>query len=143
MLIVGVAVIGSFLVSWSASTFATQRVNISNEVNNRVNQINENYIIEDVWFYGGNDMKVTIRNTGEVTMNVTQIYINNTKVWPMVPTTGQTVWTAAEESKNPAHKSYSQITVLDVSPVYGSGKPQTIWVHTAVGTDVRQTWKAP
>lgn len=128
MLITAVALMGSFLVSWSTSTFSTQQNNISTEVNSRVNKINESFIIEDVWFYidGSKYANVTIRNTGEVTMNVTHIFVNNTQAW----TGGQIVKIGGvEEIKVPTN--------------WGAGKPQNIWVHTKLDSDVKQTWKAP
>lgn len=85
ILVSAVAIMGSFLVSWSSSSFGKQQVDIGELADNRVNAVREEFILEDVWFYnsGGTDhVKMTIRNTGNVAINVTSFYIDSSKFDP-------------------------------------------------------------
>jgi hypothetical protein len=130
-MIVAAGVIGSFLVAWANSSFALQSADIATSAANRINQIKESYIIEDVWFNGTNPNQkeyITIRNTGDLAIKITKIYVNNTQVW----NAGQTI-TAG---------SYGTITINQLATAWGSGKPQSIWIQTERGTEAKQIWKS-
>lgn len=127
LLVAAVAIMGTFLVSWSSSSFAAQQLSISNQTDSRINLIKESFIIEDVWFYtqSGSFANVTIRNTGDLAIKVTHIYINNTQAW----NTGEVI-------------PIDGVAEIKVATSWGSGYPQAIWVKTDRGAEVKQTWKS-
>ncbi|MGI0014565.1 MAG: hypothetical protein ACREBU_14160, partial [Nitrososphaera sp.] len=97
MLVSAVAVMGSFLVAWSNSSFGIAQRDIANSTDSKINQVRENFVVEDVWFYtqGPTDYaNVTIRNTGNVAIRVSHIYVNNTQVW----NTGELIETTKAET---------------------------------------------
>lgn len=128
ILVVAVGIIGAYLVTWSNSTFALQQASIANQTASRINLINENYIIEDVWFYdsGGKKADVTIRNTGDLAITISKIYVNNTEAWG-----GNQVI-----NKDSVYK-------ITVDPLnWDLGKTQSLWIKTARGSEVKQLWKS-
>lgn len=128
MLVSAVSLLGSFVVSWSSSNFMVQKLNISKSIDERVNQINERYIIEDVWFFSNatnSYAKVTLRNTGDVAAKMTHIYVNNTQVW--------------SGNKILVQESVQSITFQSN---WGSGKIQDIWVKTERGGELKQVWRS-
>lgn len=131
MLVVAVAMMGTFLLSWSNSSFAAQRLQIANTTSNRINLINESFVLEDVWFYqsgGTTYANVTIRNTGDLAIKISKVYINNTEKW--------------SGSESITIGSSDEVKVTTSQIVVGSGKPQSIWVKTERGSEVKQIWKS-
>lgn len=131
MLVAAVSMIGAALVSWSNSSFAIQTLKISNQTTSSINLLKENFVVEDVWFYTKQpgsiqSANVTIRNTGDLAITVSKIYINNTQVW----TGSQTIAIG------------SVATIKDVAVSWRSNDMQSVWIHTARGTDVKQNWKS-
>jgi hypothetical protein len=126
MLVAATGVIGSALVAWSNSSFAIQYLNISNSTNSRINLVRESYVLEDVWFYSPTKADVTIRNTGDLAITVSRIYLNNTQAW-----SGNQVIPIGTSSR---------IIVNNVN--WGAGDPQSILVTTARGGQVKQMWKS-
>jgi hypothetical protein len=129
MMVAAVAIMGSFLLTLSNSNFAIQRGQISNATDTKVNQIRESFVIEDVWFNtianGTKYANVTLRNTGDVAVRISHIYINNTQVW----NTGQIV--AADS-----------VVEIRVKSNWGSNDAQSIWVKSQRGTEVKQVWRS-
>lgn len=128
MLVSAVSLMGAFMVSWSSSTFASKQLNISKSVDDRVNQIKENFVLEDVWFYSNSTSsyaKVTVRNTGDISISISNIYLNNTQVW----TGHQTV-------------AKTDIQSITFQSSWGAGKTQTVWIKTERGGEAKQSWKA-
>ena len=128
MLVSAVSLMGAFMVSWSSSTFASKQLNISKSVDDRVNQIKESYVLEDVWFYSNSTAsyaKVTVRNTGDISISISNIYLNNTQVW----TGHQTV-------------AKTDIQSITFQSSWGAGKTQAVWIKTERGGEVKQSWKA-
>jgi len=71
---------GSMLVAWSNSIFATEQNEINEVYSEGVNKLNEFLVIENVWF--GNDtsnrfINVTMSNVGNIGLNVTKITLDN------------------------------------------------------------------
>jgi archaellum component FlaF (FlaF/FlaG flagellin family) len=114
LLIVAVGMIGSFLLAWSNSTFAIQQFTIANQTANRINLAKESFVVEDVWFYnsGGKKADITIRNTGDLAITISKVYINNTQAW------------------------------IPVITQWGSGDAQAIQIQTARGSQAKQLWKS-
>jgi len=84
MLVSAVSMLGAAVVAWSNSNFAIQRLNVANAIDDRLNQAREGFIVEDVWFYtdtGTNYVTVTVRNTGDVAINVSSILVDNVQAW--------------------------------------------------------------
>ena len=128
MLVSAVAIMGTGLVAWSNSSFSITKQNIANSTDSKINMIRENFVVEDVWFYtqGGTDYaNVTVRNTGNVVVKISNVYVNNTQVW----NTGQNI---------NATQAYTIKTTVDWSP----SSLQNIWVKTTRGSEVKQVWKS-
>ena len=80
ILLSAVAIMGSMLVAWSNSIFATEQNEINEVYSEGVNKLNEFLVIENVWF--GNDtsnrfINVTMSNVGNIGLNVTKITLDN------------------------------------------------------------------
>jgi len=84
ILLSAVAIMGSMLVSWSNSIFATEQNEINEVYSEGVNKLNEFLVIENVWF--GNEtspetsdrfINVTMSNVGNIGLNVTKITLDN------------------------------------------------------------------
>lgn len=127
MLVAAVGIMGSGLVVWSNSSFSIAQQNIANSTDSKINMIRENFVLEDVWFYndGQDYANVTIRNTGNVAIRISHIYVNNTQVWNM----GQIVNATESETIQ---------TSFDWEP----DRIQSIWVKTARDSQVKQVWKS-
>lgn len=126
MLVAAVGIMGSFLVTWSNSSFTAQQVKIANQTDSKINLIRESFVIEDVWFYNQppEKMNVTLRNTGDVAIRITHIYINNTQVW----NGGQVI-------------NATKVAEISFSKDWNTGSPQSFWVKTQRGSEVKQVWK--
>ena len=129
-MVAAVSIMGSALMTWSSQSFAAQQREISNQADSRINLIRENFVIEDVWFYqNATDMQnyanITIRNTGDIALTVSNVYINNTESW------GDGLIILADN-----------VGEISIKTPWEADKPQYIWIHTERGADVKQTWKS-
>jgi len=128
MLVAAVGIMGSGLVAWSNSSFSITKQNIANSTDSKINMIKENFVVEDVWFYtqtGTDYANVTVRNTGNVVIKISNIYINNTQVW----NAGQNI---------NATKAVTIKTTVD----WGPNDLQSVWVKTVRGSEIKQVWKS-
>ena len=128
MLVSAVSMLGAALVSWSSSNFALQQAGVAEEIDDRVNQLSEGFIIEDVWFYSDTGIKyatVTVRNTGNVAVTISNIYLNKTQVW-------------SDSHVIPR----SETGAITFEADWSDGSPQNIWIRTERGTDAKQLWRA-
>lgn len=128
MLVSAVGIIGSTLVVWSNSSFSITRQNIANSTDSKINMIRESFVVEDVWFYtqSGTDYgNVTIRNTGNVAIKISNIYVNNTQVW----NAGQLI-------------NATKVVTIRTTFNWEPGDLQSVWVKTARGAEVKQVWKS-
>ena len=128
MLIVAVSMIGVALVSWSNFGFAIKQREIADQTNGRINLVKETFIIEDVWFYSnGVDSyaNVTIRNTGDNGLTISNIYVNTTEVW----NEGEDILK-------------DEVAIINFQTDWESGNSQSIWVRTERGSDMKQVWKS-
>ena len=82
ILLSSIAILGVGLVDWSNSNLNTHQKNLENTFSENINKINEHLTIEKTWFGGTSPNKfvnVTITNTGNIGLNVTNIqFINST-----------------------------------------------------------------
>jgi len=76
-MVAAVVAVGLSVVAWTASTFSSQQQQTSAFFSDRSQIIQENFVIEDVWFYTGG-VNVTLRNVGTVGMTVAAIDFNGT-----------------------------------------------------------------
>lgn len=82
ILLSAVAIMGSMLTAWSNSIFATEQHQLNTVYADGVNKLNENLVIEHVWF--GNEtnpenkfLNITISNVGNIGLNVTKITLDD------------------------------------------------------------------
>jgi len=128
MLVSAVSLMGAFLVSWSSSSFATKQVGVSEEIDDRVNQISEGFIVEDVWFFTNSTSsysKVTVRNTGDVAVTISHVYVNNTQAW----NAGKVI-------------PRSEVGTITFETLWSAGSAQDVWVKTQRGTEAKQLWRS-
>lgn len=128
MLISAVSIMGAFVLSWSSSGYAAQRVAVSETADDRVNQIREDVVLEDVWFFSNSTSsyaKVTVRNAGDVAIDVSYVYVNNTRVW--------------NDGKTIVAGSTGEMTF---ESAWSAGSGQDVWITTERGTEVKQLWKS-
>lgn len=82
ILLSAVAIMGSMLTAWSNSIFATEQHQLNTVYAEGVNKLNENLVIEHVWF--GNEtspenkfLNITISNVGNIGLKVTKITLDD------------------------------------------------------------------
>lgn len=128
MMVSAVSMLGAALVAWSSSSFAQQQVGVAEEIDDRVNQLNEGFIVEDVWFFSNSTSsyaKVTVRNTGDVVVTVSNIYVNNTQAWnagEVIPSSG--------------------VGTITFESLWSAGSAQDVWLVTARDTEAKQLWRS-
>jgi len=78
ILLTAVSIMGIYLVGWSNSSLLNDQIKLENSFNDKINKLNEEIFIENVWF---NDdpytVNVTTNNVGVIGLNVTQIKLVN------------------------------------------------------------------
>jgi len=78
ILLSAVSIMGIYLVGWSDSSLLNQQLKLENSFNDKINKLNEDIFIENVWF---NDdpytVNVTTNNVGVIGLNITQIKLVN------------------------------------------------------------------
>ena len=78
ILLSAVSIMGIYLVGWSNSSLLNDQIRLENSFNDKINKLNEDIFIENVWF---NDdpytVNVTINNVGVIGLNITQIKLVN------------------------------------------------------------------
>jgi archaellum component FlaF (FlaF/FlaG flagellin family) len=73
-----IAIMGTALVGWSNSNLFTQQAQLESSFNAKMNKLNENILIENIWFgTSPNVVNVTLGNIGTVGLNVTSIQLVN------------------------------------------------------------------
>jgi len=78
ILLSAVSIMGIYLVGWSNSSLLSDQIRLENSFNDKINKLNEDIFIENVWF---NDdpytVNVTTNNVGIIGLNITQIKLVN------------------------------------------------------------------
>ncbi len=78
ILLTAVSIMGIYLVGWSNSSLINQQIKLENSFSDKINKLNEDIFIENVWF--DDDpyfINITINNVGIIGLNVTQIKLVN------------------------------------------------------------------
>lgn len=77
ILISAVSILGSVVLIWANTAFTAEQVKIGDYYEKNSNLLKENYIIEDVWLSKNpaNYVNVTLRNVGDITIDIKKIEI--------------------------------------------------------------------
>jgi archaellum component FlaF (FlaF/FlaG flagellin family) len=81
IMVAAVITVGLAVLAWANNNFASQQQESTAFFNSQNELMRENFVIEDVWFHPSTsekDVDVTLRNVGNVDMNVTAIHFNAT-----------------------------------------------------------------
>jgi len=83
ILLAATSVLGVSMLTWSQTSLAVHQQEIEDVFNTQMNKINENMLIENIWFaipagaMSNNHLNVTLSNIGILGLNVTSIKITN------------------------------------------------------------------
>ncbi len=83
ILLAATSILGTTMLVWSQSELSIQQQEIEDVFNTQMNKINENILIENIWFalpagaMSDNHLNVTFSNIGILGLNVTSIQITN------------------------------------------------------------------
>ena len=78
ILLTAVSMMGIYLVGWSNSSLLIQQLNLENSFNDKINKLNEDIFIENVWFDDDPyTVNVTTNNVGIIGLNITEIKLVN------------------------------------------------------------------
>jgi archaellum component FlaF (FlaF/FlaG flagellin family) len=79
ILLSAISIMGVTLVAWSNTSLQTQQIQMEISFNDKINKLNEDVSIENIWFgTSPNIVNVTLNNVGTIGLNVTAIKIVNT-----------------------------------------------------------------
>jgi archaellum component FlaF (FlaF/FlaG flagellin family) len=83
ILLAAVSSLGAFILVWSSTSLMQQRQEIEEVFSTQVNKLNEDILIEDVWFVTSpiKKVNVTVTNVGSLGTNVTQINLINSTTY--------------------------------------------------------------
>src|SRR5437879_11755602 len=74
ILLTATVMMGTGLVSWSNTNLTSYQASLTNSYSTNVNKLNENLVIENVWFVTNpQSLRVTLTNVGNEGLNVTDI----------------------------------------------------------------------
>ncbi|QLH04638.1 hypothetical protein C5F49_04425 [Nitrosopumilus oxyclinae] len=79
ILMAAVSIMGVMLVTWSNTSLFTQQIEIENSFNEKMNKLNEDIFIENIWFGNSSPetLNVTLSNVGIIGLNITSIRVSN------------------------------------------------------------------
>ncbi len=83
LLLAATSILGTSMLVWSQSELAVHQQEITDVFDTQMNKLNENLLIENVWFaipsgvMSDNHLNVTLTNIGILGLNVTSIKITN------------------------------------------------------------------
>ncbi len=87
ILLSSIVVMGTGLVNWSNANLTSYQASLSNTYSTNVNKLNENLVIENVWFYNlpQKYLSVTLTNVGNEGLNVTDIKLQTSSGTTDIP----------------------------------------------------------
>ncbi len=83
ILLAATSILGVSMLTWSQSSLSIHQQEIEDVFNTQINKINENILIENIWFATpsgvmiNNHLNVTLSNIGILGLNVTTIQVTN------------------------------------------------------------------
>lgn len=78
ILIAAVSIMGIALVGWSQSNLITKQANLESSFNDKMNKLNEDLLVENIWFGTSPSLvNMTLNNVGSIGFNVTNVEITN------------------------------------------------------------------
>jgi hypothetical protein len=83
ILLAATSILGATMLAWSQSELSVHQLEIEEVFNTQMNKINENMLIQNIWFalpagvMSDNHLNVTFTNIGILGLNVTSIKITN------------------------------------------------------------------
>ena len=79
IMLTAVAMMGTFIVSWSNSSLFSQQQELTSSLTTNVNKIKESLVIENIWFNSTSPrfVNITMNNVGTIGLNVTEIHLGN------------------------------------------------------------------
>jgi len=79
ILLTSVSIMGVMLVGWSNASLLNQQTEIEDSFNQKINKLNEDVLIENIWFGSSSieTFNVTLSNIGTIGLNITSIKIEN------------------------------------------------------------------
>lgn len=77
--------LGVLVFFWASQTFGIQIGNAGVYFQNSSAGLQENVVVEDIWFNATNQAWITVRNVGTIDVHVVAIYINSTSQTTTVP----------------------------------------------------------
>lgn len=79
IMVAAVAMLGSVVLIWANSSLNVEKTKISDDFAKSSNLLRETFIVEDIWLEGPpppeNSLNITIRNIGDIALNVTSINV--------------------------------------------------------------------
>ncbi len=90
IILAAVSIMGVMLIGWANTNLVTKQVELESSFNTQMNKLNEDLLIEHIWFgTSPNIVNVTMNNVGSIGFNVTKIEIkNSTSVLNVIITDG-------------------------------------------------------
>jgi len=86
ILLSATVMMGTGLVSWSHTNLTSYQASLSNTYSTNVNKLNENLVIENVWFVKNpRSLNVTLTNLGTEGLNVTDIKLQSSSSTQDIP----------------------------------------------------------
>ncbi len=74
ILLTATVIMGTGLVSWSNTNLTSYQTSLTNSYSSNVNKLNENLVIENVWFVNSpKSLSIALTNIGNEGLNVTDI----------------------------------------------------------------------
>ena len=79
ILMTGAALLGTMSLAWSTENLTTQQNNLLVSFNEKTDKLNEELLIENIWFGDGPPqfLNFTLSNTGTIVLNVTEVWVQN------------------------------------------------------------------
>ena len=78
ILLSAVAIMGIMVVTWANTNLITHQIKLEETFSDTYNKLNENILIEHVWFGNtGPSINITMNNIGTIGLNVTTLKITN------------------------------------------------------------------
>ena len=83
LMLAGVSIMGTTMLYWATASFTEQKENAANVFQEESDLLREILVVEDVWFdtNATRYVNVTLRNTGNIAINVTKLSLNSTELW--------------------------------------------------------------